>query len=124
MSPPFAKTSCRQLSPASQAITRASIAEKSATTNLQPPGGDKGSADKLGKRIRYAAVSQLQHKGVTAFCIAAGKVKAAKVRPRQVLHLNEPSRPASRAVRAVKLNETSRPAVGAYSVFHCGVFCY
>ena len=41
MSPPLANTSCRHCSPANQAMTRASIAEKSDTMNFLPFCGTK-----------------------------------------------------------------------------------
>ena len=41
MSFPSAKTRCRQVSPAIQAITLASMAEKSATMNFFPSGATK-----------------------------------------------------------------------------------
>ena len=50
--PPWANTSCRHCSPANQAMTRASIAEKSDTMNFLAIGMDARSKEKLTIQMR------------------------------------------------------------------------
>lgn len=47
------------VSPASQAMTRSSIAEKSATTNRCPSVGDESGADQLAKGVGHGVVEQI-----------------------------------------------------------------
>ena len=84
--------------------------------------GDESCADELRQRIRHGAVDQAQRVSQTAPRQFPRRVERLHVRLGKVLHLHQPSRPASRATGAVELQQPSDPAVRAKALLHCRVF--
>ena len=102
MSPPFAKTSCRQCSPAIHAMT----IDGREVCHIKAAAGfrHKGGADKLGQYQRYGVIEHFHGVRIAAADQCPCGVQIRQMVLRQVLHLDEPTGIASGAVSTIKLD--------------------
>ena len=78
----------------------------------------KGGTDQLRERIRNIFIQKFQCIKIAATHKTAGLFQIGKMILRQVVHLNEPSSPASGSIGAIELEHPARPAIRAYGGFH------
>ena len=79
----------------------------------------ESGADKLRKRVRNIFVQQFDGFPVSGAYKCPGLGQVGEVILRQVLHLNQPSRPSAGAVGSVKLEHPSGASVRTHGVLHC-----